>query len=62
MSESQNNVKVLPRWSAISTRHIYPVNRKDHYHPKVVEQDGWGGGGRGEGGGGRGGGGRGRTV
>ena len=32
--------KVLPGWSAISARHIYPVNRKDHYHSKVVEQEG----------------------
>ena len=42
MSQSQNNVKVLPGWSAISARHIYPVNRKDHYDPEVVEQEGAG--------------------
>ena len=40
MAQSQNNMKVLPGWNAVSTRHIYPVNRKDHYHPKVVEQEG----------------------
>ena len=34
------NVKVLPGWSAISARHIYPVNMKDHYHPKFVKQEG----------------------
>ena len=31
MSQSQNNVKVLPGWSAVNARHIYPVNRKDNY-------------------------------
>ena len=41
MVKSQNNVKVLPGCrSAVGARHIYPVNRKDHYHLKVVEQEG----------------------
>ena len=40
MAQSQNNVKVLPGWSAMGTGHIYPVNRKDHHHPNVVEQEG----------------------
>ena len=40
MAQSQNNVKVLPGWSAMGVRHTYPVNRKDHYHLKVVEQEG----------------------
>ena len=40
MAQSQNNLKVLPGWSAMGARHIYPVNRKDHYHLKVVEQEG----------------------
>ena len=44
MAQSQNNVKILSGWSAISAQHIYPVNRKDHYHPKVVEQEEGGGG------------------
>ena len=42
MAQLQNNVKVLPGWNA---GQIYPVNRKDQYHPKVVEQGGGGGGG-----------------
>ena len=32
MAQSRNNVKALPGWSARGTRHIYQVNRKDHYH------------------------------
>ena len=40
MAGSQNNVKVFPGWSAMGARHIYRVNRKDHYHPKIVEQEG----------------------
>ena len=40
MAQSQNNVKVLPGWSAIGAKHIYPVKRKDHFHLKVVEQEG----------------------
>ena len=45
MAQSQNNVKVLPGWSTMGVRDTYPVNRKDHYHLKVVEQGGGGGGG-----------------
>ena len=40
MAQSQNKVKRLPGWSAINARYIYPVNRKDRYRPKVVEQEG----------------------
>ena len=42
MSQSQNNVKVLPGWSAVSARHIYPVNRKD----TITKSCGTGGGGK----------------
>ena len=41
MAQSQNNVKVVPGWSAISVRHIYPVNRKDNYHQKLWNRRGW---------------------
>ena len=40
MAQSQDNVKVFPGLSAMGARHIYLVNRKDHYHLKVVEQEG----------------------
>ena len=40
MSQSQNNLKVLPGWSALSAKHIYPVNRKDNYHQKLWNRRG----------------------
>ena len=40
MSQSQNNPKVLLGWSAVSARHIYPVNRKDNYHQKLWNRRG----------------------
>ena len=42
MSQAQNNAKLLPGWSAVSARYIYPVNKKDNCHQKFVEQDGGG--------------------
>ena len=38
MAQSQNNV--LPGWSAMGAGHICLLNSKDHYHLKVVEQEG----------------------
>ena len=40
MAQSQNNLKVLPGWSAMGSEHIYLVNRKEKCHLKVVEQEG----------------------
>ena len=39
MAQSQKNVKVLPGWSAMGARDVYPVHKKDHYHVKVVEKE-----------------------
>ena len=40
MAQLQNTVKVLPGWSAMGARYIYPVNRTYYCHLKVVEREG----------------------